>query len=58
MKLPRIRMNTRFDAARAADAILSREEEDEGPIVAWSLDELDSDLDSIRSAWHADGPGA
>ena len=26
-------------------------EEDDAPVVPWSLDELDSDLESVRSAW-------
>jgi len=29
---------------------LAHDDEDETPILAWSLDELDSDLDSVRSA--------
>jgi hypothetical protein len=48
-------MTARFDAL-SADAVLS-DEEDDAPVVAWSLDELDqlSDLDSVRSAWgHTD----
>jgi hypothetical protein len=49
-------MTTRFDAL-SADAVLS--DEDDAPVVAWSLDELDSDLDSVRSArGRTDDPGA
>ena len=25
--------------------------DDNAPVIPWSLDELDSDLDSVRSAW-------
>jgi hypothetical protein len=49
-------MRMRFDAF-SADAVLS--DEDDAPVDAWSLDELDSDLDSVRSArGHTDEPGA
>ena len=50
-------MTVPFDA-HSADAVLFHEEED-APVVAWSLDELDqlSDLDSVRSArGHTDEP--
>ena len=30
---------------------LAHDEEDDAPVIPWSLDELDSDLDSVRSAW-------
>lgn len=50
-------MTARIDTL-PADAVMSDEEED-APVVAWSLDELArlSDLDSVRSArGHIDEP--
>jgi len=48
-------MKTQIELAAAADAILSTDEAD-AALAAWTLEELDDELESAR--WEGDEPGA